>query len=69
MTKWGGFEYLVCQISLLHPKVCTDVLINRPSELIVEFPCHKGHRYGPNCNNAWYGYQERSDGRLDRWVY
>ena len=61
--------YLEGQKSTLHTEVGTDVLVDCPGELIVQFPCNHRQRTGEEGYDAGHGHEVRldvdPDGRAD----
>jgi len=43
MECWNK-TYLISQISAFHTQIGTDVLVDCPGELVVQFPRHEGHQ-------------------------
>jgi hypothetical protein len=52
---------LECQISLLHPEVGTDVLVDTPSKLVVQLPANHSHQNRRQGDHAGYRNQKWSD--------
>src|SRR5690606_24733261 len=58
-------ENLISQIATLHSKVCGDVLVNGPGELIVELPANYRHQDSTECEYTWDCNEKRLNIRPD----
>ena len=56
-----GTAYLECQETTLHSEIRTNVFVDCPGELIIEFPGHECHHAGEEAYNDWNGQQEGLD--------
>jgi hypothetical protein len=52
---------LECKISLLHPEVGTDVLVDTPSKLVVQLPANHSHQNSRQGDHAGYRNQKWPD--------
>lgn len=55
--------YLECKISLPHPQVCADMLVDGPCKFIIQLPANNAHQHCRQGDNA----RDRNQGWLNKW--